>query len=300
MSHFNVFVTGEDIEEQLAPFQENNMGDCPPEYLTFCDCHDECVARWEEVDQNGVPHKERFRTFDRFVREFFGYRRHRDTGHYGYFENPDAKWDWYEIGGRWSGELMIRQEAAPDYQAIHRSPEGRILVDEARRGDIDFGAMERQACDAAMSRWQQTREIVQKTMSFDDLHAIRSWEDIRIEMQRKAGNIDEARTRYWEQKGLSELRQGLFDAQLWGWDTSPEGIAAMLSRKPEEYAADRARQSWLPFALLHEGEWIEKGRMSWFGIAVDELDNATWASRIRDLILGLPGDTRIAVVDCHI
>ncbi|AQS86669.1 hypothetical protein AA101099_2488 [Neoasaia chiangmaiensis NBRC 101099] len=133
MSHFNVFMTGEDVEDQLAPFQENNMGDCPPEYLSFCDCHDECVERWKDADQNGVPFRERFRTFDLFVREFFGYVRNHDTGRYGYFHNPDAKWDWYEIGGRWSGRLMIRQEAADGYQPVRPSRDGRLLVDAPRQ-----------------------------------------------------------------------------------------------------------------------------------------------------------------------
>ena len=45
MSHFTVavFIDGKQdseylenrLEEMLAPFQENNMGDCPEEYLEF-------------------------------------------------------------------------------------------------------------------------------------------------------------------------------------------------------------------------------------------------------------------------
>lgn len=41
MSHFTVAVitdgkpTYEKISKALAPYQENNMGDCPKEYLTF-------------------------------------------------------------------------------------------------------------------------------------------------------------------------------------------------------------------------------------------------------------------------
>jgi len=35
MSHFTVLVIGKDVEEKLAPFQENNMDDCPKEYLKF-------------------------------------------------------------------------------------------------------------------------------------------------------------------------------------------------------------------------------------------------------------------------
>lgn len=33
--HFSIIVAGDNYEEQLAPFQENNMGDCPNEYLEF-------------------------------------------------------------------------------------------------------------------------------------------------------------------------------------------------------------------------------------------------------------------------
>lgn len=33
--HFSIIVAGDNYEEQLAPFQENNMGDCPEEYLKY-------------------------------------------------------------------------------------------------------------------------------------------------------------------------------------------------------------------------------------------------------------------------
>ena len=45
MSHFSVAVvtnTGseEEVERLLAPYQENNMGDCPEEYLEFIEDED--------------------------------------------------------------------------------------------------------------------------------------------------------------------------------------------------------------------------------------------------------------------
>lgn len=43
MSHFTVLVfskTQDDVSKLLAPFQENNMGDCPKEYLAFNDTED--------------------------------------------------------------------------------------------------------------------------------------------------------------------------------------------------------------------------------------------------------------------
>lgn len=46
--------------------------------------------------------------------------------------NPDSKWDWYEIGGRWSGYLPL----------IYLDSEGnRIYVDSAMSSDIDWDYM---------------------------------------------------------------------------------------------------------------------------------------------------------------
>lgn len=46
MSHFTVAVitekgTEKEVDKLLAPYQENNMGDCPQEYLEFNE-DDEC------------------------------------------------------------------------------------------------------------------------------------------------------------------------------------------------------------------------------------------------------------------
>jgi hypothetical protein len=50
MSHFTVAVISnspEDIENLLAPYQENNMGDCPEEFLAFNDLEDEYKKEYE-------------------------------------------------------------------------------------------------------------------------------------------------------------------------------------------------------------------------------------------------------------
>lgn len=300
MSHFSLFVTGDDVAERIAPFQENNMGTCPPEYLTFHDEHDTCLQRWEEEDRDGVPFKERFASFEAFVENEFGYQRNHDTGRYGYTANPNAKWDWYQIGGRWSGRLMLCQHAEADYEAIRRSGANRAFVDSAWRGDIDFPAMEAALYAQALATWRRTHDTTLGVMSLESLRAIRKWDDVKADMKIPDVSIQNVRTAYWGQKGISELRDVLLKEHLWGWDTSPDDIAAMLSLAPEDYAAGQARQRWLPFALLDGDEWIEKGTMGMFGMTVDETDDETWVATVRDRILGLPEDTQITVVDCHI
>jgi len=48
MSHFTCLVVGNNPEQQLAPYQENNMDDCPEQYLEFFDVTDEYVEEYEK------------------------------------------------------------------------------------------------------------------------------------------------------------------------------------------------------------------------------------------------------------
>lgn len=53
------------------------------------------------------------RTFDtyeaylEYVTEGMSYN--KETNEYGYYRNPNAKYDWYELGGRYSGSLKLKQ-----------------------------------------------------------------------------------------------------------------------------------------------------------------------------------------------
>ena len=107
MSHFTVAVFSDGnntVEELLAPYQENNMGDCPEEYMEFNDVTDEYLDRYqnEEVDMvrksNGdlifsweasesekkeiikIKFSDKYSTFDEFVQDYGGYKKDEKTG----------------------------------------------------------------------------------------------------------------------------------------------------------------------------------------------------------------------------
>ncbi len=76
MSHFSTLVLSRPdrpVEELLLPYMENCCSQPPFEYMEFFD-DEEC-----DVDDA--------------------------TGRRGYWQNPDAHWDWYVVGGRFSGML---------------------------------------------------------------------------------------------------------------------------------------------------------------------------------------------------
>jgi hypothetical protein len=82
MTHFCVLVVGQDPAKELAPFQENNMGTCPPEYLAW------------NADADGDE-------------------THPVTGAPGYWENAYDKWDGYEVGGRYADRLRTKGSTKP-------------------------------------------------------------------------------------------------------------------------------------------------------------------------------------------
>lgn len=113
MSHFTVMVIGDDPEEQLAPFDENTPVD---EY---------CTGEVPEEDKRQMmdfykkERHSRFRSFEgcykRYGEDWNGNRwRKGGDGIWREFStyNPDSKWDWYVLGGRWSGVYIRLKEGA--------------------------------------------------------------------------------------------------------------------------------------------------------------------------------------------
>lgn len=132
------------------------------------------------------------------------------TGFYKSTYNPDSKWDWYQVGGRWSGYFKIKPDA--EYK--------EVLIDD----------------------YPQTPEHMKKMQA-------------------------ERRTDVASVKGI--------DFEAMGDDI-------------------------VPFAILHNGEWFERGSMGWWGMVSDEKDNGEWEKEVRKLLSGLDEDVELTAVDVHI
>ena len=71
----------------------------------------EVERKWEYE-----PSKEKYPTIDKFAKDYYGYR--KINGRYGYMSNPNAKYDWYSEGGRWSGYLTNSEGATTDEEIL--------------------------------------------------------------------------------------------------------------------------------------------------------------------------------------
>ena len=122
MSHFSVAVfsqTPGDVEALLAPFDEQVEAGSP--YAEF--------VRNEEYD------------WDKAV------------GAKGYWRNPNARWDWWETGGRWRGLLRLRPGKSGYTAPLDRWHRDFVYsphcCDAALVADCDFSPREAQIRQAA-------------------------------------------------------------------------------------------------------------------------------------------------------
>jgi len=209
--------------------------------------------------------------------------------------NPNAEWDGWVIGGRWSGFLTpkvgVMSRRADDANAPAKGRPGLLGAeadpmgaDIIRKGDVDFEAMRNAARQRAAEQWDRIRSIV------GDLNDLVSWADIR---EAHSGDINAARRAYAQQRAVTALRKaGESDSDL-HWVDLEDFTAAR-----EDYIEHRAMRSTVTFAALKDGQWAEKGSMGWWGCVSGE--NQNWIVEFNEMLDGLPDDCWLSVVDCHI
>ncbi len=263
MSHFTVLVVGENPEQQLAPFQENNMGDCPKEYLQFFDVTDENFAEWQSetcdrlvlpsgdlvspykdeyanknLQRIEVPKSQAFPSFQQYMEDYCGYKVNAE-GRYGYWENPNRKWDWYQLGGRWSNMFLLKDGSRSD---------------QARKKDIDFAVM--------LENNKRNAETAYK----------------KYQLELSLGNNPHPYFKY--------------DIENVGTRDEPEleSLEAYVERKT----------TIATFAVVYNGKWHEQGEMGWWGVVFDEKDTGTWDREFNALLESLPDETLLSNYDCHI
>lgn len=253
-----------------------------------------------------IPLKETYATFEDFMTEWHGHDGPDEkTGRYGSWSNPDAKWDYWQVGGRWAGHWLIK----PEFQHLYANkvPEfgwewkederGRkqmqdVLkerrVDSAYKGHIDFeGMMGDQAVKAAR-RYDFAQQIIKDT-PVNEPWSEKFWN--------KEGGRDEyheqPRVKAWSEY-LQKNRTACEAVGLDAWGTNVEDFN--VSR--EKYIKICQLAAISTFAFLHEGKWAARGEMGWWACVSNEQDN--WEEEFQKILDTLPDSTLLTVLDCHI
>lgn len=153
--------------------------------------------------------------------------------------NPDSKWDWWDIGGRWYKSLR-------DYHGNYHNT--------LRISDWDYNYIYPEGIEKYSRFWEIVVEGAEPTEEEKKEFVLRYKPEYYIE---KYGN----KSNY---------------------------IKAMMT--------------FSTYALLTpDGEWLEPGKMGWFGVScADPVDEGKWERDFTSLIDTFDKDMYITVVDCHI
>lgn len=299
MSHFTVMVIGAtDVEAALQPFHEYECTGIKDQYVIWVDETDEVRKEFT----SSIEHQQEYGDMATFARKWFGYEESEDKpGTYGYWTNPNRKWDWYQIGGRWSGFLKLKagvKGKLGSRSLLDSSPDDRRgRAGQARKGDIDVAGMRDEAGEKAGAKWDIINPVIAPhEMTYMD------WK-LSQEMSMRNGAVDYelARKTYHGQDLMMAVQAVTADKNHPHRDMFVWLDDVQQYLRPRDEFVQIARNGAIgTFAVLKDGKWAERGEMGWFGMVSNEQDKNAWDQQFNDMFDALPDDTLVTIVDCHV
>ena len=289
MSHFAVMVIGDDIYSQLEAYDEN------------IEVEPRCLGEVSDSEKEKMLHHYKnkgydFKTFDECYEskgeEWDGGRlKKNEDGVWCEYStyNPDSKWDWYVIGGRWSGAFIRLKDGCSGEEGESGAFGNKTGIDSARKGDIDFGAIRKEADEKARERYNTILSKFNHNIPKPQY----TWDEILNGNEFISLDINAKREMYRNQDAIKRWNEVL-GKDAWYFDIEK------FQCTEDEYAERARLLSFAPYAVVINGEWIERGRMGWWGMTTGDMDIHEWAKKVNSIVDSLSDDTLITFVDCHI
>lgn len=209
------------------------------------------------------------------------------------------KWDWYWIGGRWTGFFKLKDGAEGEVgsKGFMTTAAEEGYVDRARKDDIDFDSMRAHNVVEAERRYDIYTAYMRDTPDAEHWDALRTRVmevgETETTNDEELTGINLARHLYHDQpkvKAFNELcKTHPDDFSLW-W----EGFEAYDKTK-EEYLQAALDATAVTSAVVKDDVWYEKGIMGG-----NEQNQNEWNRQFAKLIDEVPGYTTFTLVDCRI
>jgi len=169
MTHFTVTVIGDDVEDILEPYYEGK--EVQP-YIS--NTPEDMLRQFKKYEIDCFKHQQDGETLSNFEiktialnlktsldlsdwwREYSGGDIDED-GNATSTYNPDSKWDWYSLGGRWAGMLPIKKGKAGTVgtSGVFGNKPKSGGVDKCRIKDVDWKQVRKDARVSAGNDWDE-------------------------------------------------------------------------------------------------------------------------------------------------
>ena len=226
------------------------------------------------VAYKDYPYKKLYKTFDDFAtkEKYFDYN--EEYKGYGYLYNPDAFWDWYQIGGRWPKMFLVK-DTCEEFSIGERSwcnedkkyeaPDGYKWVAAARKKDIEWQAHYDWNLKKKTELYHELLECFEKGECPEDWHA-KITED-----------------------GISTWGEKLY--------IKGETLEAFLTRYnvTEDYP-----YQIFPFGYLHDYDYVTSESVVMEDGKYKAIEDDDWYLKVKSLFDEADDEKVFVGVDCHI
>ena len=219
------------------------------------------------------PVRKLYKSVDAYADALCGCAFSQEHQAYGYMTNPDGYYDWYQIGGRWPLQLLIRDDD-PYYMLgekswavgpeVKQAPQGYRWVTGARKSAIQWDMM-------------KEIEVEQSTAIF---HQLEQWFITGVQPEEKRFAFAQR-----NEKGIFSWDGTLYEA----------GMTLEQYLRARGLAPD---QRMLPgtYYILRDGDWVcadayEKENQA--------EGHGSWAQFIAEYLDTLPDNAVLLSIDCH-
>lgn len=204
-------------------------------------------------------------------------------------DNFGDKWDWYKIGGRWSGSLKLKPEYAHLGKARKESwnspevPAG--WCDQAIKYQVDFDSMTPQLTESASQEFERIKKGItgcDMPLGIDALSA----KYISL-------SSDEVVSMFWKQPFCQAIRK-LYPETIY---LNP---MEFVDIEKDRFVKTSVLQSQYPFfAVLNDREWFEKDSMGWCFLPGTQFTEHEWHDLVQKLVQEADEDSLLTAIDCH-
>ena len=213
------------------------------------------------------PFRKLYKDFRQFAEEWAFSDWHEEQQAYGFYDNPDAQWDWYSIGGRWPRQLLVKDTCAQYVPSVLergelevQPPKGYRWASAARMKDIQWDAIRKYRRGLLTEQYSKLKEIFQ------------------------TGNLPQNFYGKCVEDGIRLGEEMIYR----NGETLEEYLIRMDWSRTRKYPIPACNY------LDLDGSWEEEEAFGWNSCSQD------WEDALDSFLSGLSPEDVLVVVDCHI
>lgn len=201
MSHFSVLVIGQEPKQDLKKYWELDLNRQELENdpravfnVAISDANAHREFQKHNDKQKDEKDKHTYDSIERFMTDWHRYIHSQEHGGWGHYHNPNAKWDWFGIGGRWTGHMILKKGkkgilGAPgvfENKPLH----GKQSTDQALKKNIDISKLEPTFAVVKDGKWYERADMGWWGITLGDMDDV-SWEKKFHELVKEAGSKEQ-------------------------------------------------------------------------------------------------------------